>query len=106
METTAVSLQSGIQFIASKIDPGCQIYDTSGTLYNPQHADLENDESDKDYSFGTKEEYILTSQAIEAVNVLLNLCVQENFDFIDVINLRNIRTQRHLFQTEKNKTDH
>ena len=75
--------------------------DTRGT---PQHTDLEDDESDNDYSFGTKEECIETTQAINAVNVL-NICDQENFLCIDVLNLRKIRTQirAFLFQTEKNK---
>ena len=62
------------------------------------------DESDNDDSFGTIEEYIRTSQVIEAVDVLLSFWEQENFDFIDVLNLREKRTDKgSYFKLKKQK---
>ena len=56
--------------------------DTKGTFATPQHADLENNERDNDDSFSTKEEYIQTSQAIEAVYVLLNFVNRKIFTIL------------------------
>ena len=55
-------------------------------------------ESDNEEHF----EKIQTSQAMEAVDVLLNFCEQENFDFHDVIGLRKIRSEvRKIISNQK-----
>jgi len=55
-------------------------------------------ESDNEEHF----EKIQTSQAMEAVDVLLDFCEQENFDFHDVIGLRKIRSKvRKIISNQK-----
>jgi len=76
----------------SNSDIAARYGNTNSTPYTSQLADSENDESDNDNSFGVKEK-MQTSQAIEAVDFLLNFCEQESFDFHDVKNLRKIRSE-------------
>lgn len=56
-------------------------------------------ESDNEEHF----EKIQTSQAMEAVDVLLNFCEQENFDFHVVIGLR--KSRRTIISNQKKNKD-
>lgn len=71
--------------------PTC--YDSKiNTPYTIEQADLENDESDIDDSLRAKEK-VQASQVMKAVNVFLNFCEQEHFDFHEVINIRKIKSE-------------
>ncbi|KAE9536135.1 hypothetical protein AGLY_007358 [Aphis glycines] len=61
-------------------------YGSVSTPSTSQQPDSSS-ESDSEENF----EKVQTSQVMEAVDVLLNFCEQENFDFHDVIGLRKIR---------------
>lgn len=80
-------------------------YGSTSSTISTQQEDSEDDENDSDDSVGVEEEKIQPSQAMEAVDILLNFCEQENFDFHDVINLRKIRTEvRNIISNRKKQT--
>ncbi|XP_056648741.1 jerky protein homolog-like [Diorhabda sublineata] len=68
-------------------------YLSSDTLSTSQLPDSEEIDSDTDNCFGPTEEKIQPTKAMEAIDILLNLCEQENFDLNDVISLRKIKTE-------------
>ncbi|XP_050526828.1 jerky protein homolog-like [Daktulosphaira vitifoliae] len=64
-------------------------YGSTSTLSTSQKLDSSSESDNESESF----EKIQTSQAMEAVDVLLKFCEQEDFDFHDVIGLRKIRSE-------------
>ncbi|XP_056629833.1 jerky protein homolog-like [Diorhabda sublineata] len=68
-------------------------YLSSDTPSTSQLPDSEEIDSDTDNCFGPTEEKIQPTKAMEAIDILLNFCEQENFDLNDVISLRKIRTE-------------
>ncbi|KAE9523100.1 hypothetical protein AGLY_016506 [Aphis glycines] len=72
-------------------------YGSVSTPSTSQQPDSSS-ENDSEENF----EKIQTSQAMEAVDVLLNFCEQENFDFHDIIGLRKIRSEvRKIISNQK-----
>ncbi|KAL4132729.1 hypothetical protein QTP88_009838 [Uroleucon formosanum] len=72
-------------------------YGSVTTPSTTQQPDSSSDSDNEEYF-----EKIQTSQAMEAVDVLLNFCEQENFDFHDVIGLRKIRSEvRKIISNQK-----